>query len=83
MIEPMSADGAYLDPKDAAYIETVSDPDLRNTMLCTVTTYRRPDRLSVGDPAPDVPFLRLADGAPFHLEFPASKPVVLFFGSYT
>jgi hypothetical protein len=73
----------YLDPADAAYIATVEDAEIRKTMLCAVTTFRRPDRLFVGDQAPDVAFLRLHDGARVRLEFPSNKPVVLFFGSYT
>ena len=78
----MSGHG-YLDELDAAYIASVADETLRDTMLCTVTTYRRPDRLQVGDPPPDVEFLRLEDGNPVRLTFPSERPIVLIFGSYT
>lgn len=45
--------------------------------------YLEPDRLSAGDPAPDVSLCTL-DGAPVRLaEFWKSAPVVLIFGSYT
>jgi hypothetical protein len=73
----------YLDPADAAYIATVEDADLRKTMLCTVTTYRRPDRLSVGNSIPDIPFVRLDTGQEIRLPIPPLRPIVLFFGSYT
>jgi hypothetical protein len=80
--DPITPSG-YLDERDAAYIETVEDASLRETMLCTVTTYRRPDRLEAGDLAPDLGFLRLTDGAAFRLSCPSNRPVVLLFGSYT
>jgi hypothetical protein len=73
----------YLDPVDAAYIATVQDEELRETMLCTVTTFRRPDRLSVGDPMPDILFVRLDSGTEMRLPSLPPRPLVLFFGSYT
>jgi len=83
-MKPETAEiGGYLDERDAAYIQTVEDESLRETMLCTVTTYRRPDRLEVGDPTPAVDFLHLADGSAFRLAFPSNRPVALIFGSYT
>jgi hypothetical protein len=80
-IKPVSE--PYIDALDAAYLEEVEDEDLHRTMLCTLQTYRRPDRLSVGDDAPQVRLVRLDTGDDITLPSGSPKPLVLFFGSYT
>jgi hypothetical protein len=73
----------YLDPRDAEYAETLP-PEERDTVLATVTRFRRPDRLRVGDALPQLELLRLDDERPVDLgSLVAGKPVVLVFGSFT
>ena len=75
-------DGVTMDPHDSEYIHAVEDPALREVIRCTVTTYRRADRLSVGDPAPVVELVQLGSRQTIKLTIGA-RPLVLFFGSYT
>jgi hypothetical protein len=56
---------------------------LREAVFCTVSTYRRPDRLSVGDPVPELTLTRLKSDGPVELAAPRDRPLVLIFGSYT
>lgn len=72
-----------LDPRDQAYIEAEPDPELREIMRCAVTTYRQPDALGVGDPVPALALTRLDMSGTINLGDPRSRPLVLFFGSYT
>ena len=82
----MSGDVAaepYLDPRDLAYADTL-EGDERQTVVSTVARFRRPDRLSVSDPLPQLELLRLDDGAPVALgSFAGERPLVLVFGSFT
>ena len=75
---------SYLDPRDAEYAESLS-ADERETVVATVSRFRRPDVLRVGDALPEVELLRLEDGAPLPLGSLATggMPVVLVFGSFT
>jgi hypothetical protein len=87
------------DPRDQAYIDTITDPELREVVTCALTTYRIADVIRVGDALPRLPLHRLAgpqitgdhlDPIPAHrvaavvaLETTANRPLVLLFGSYT
>ena len=73
----------YLDPRDLEYAETLVG-DERETVLATVTRFRRPDRLGVSDPLPELDLLRLDDRARVPLpSLAAGRPLVLVFGSFT
>ena len=73
----------YLDPRDLEYVETLAE-DERDTVVATVTRFRRPDRLGVSDPLPDLGLLRLEDGARVALgSLVTGRPLVLVFGSFT
>ena len=73
----------YLDPRDAEYAETLPAEE-RDTVLGTVTRFRRPDRLRVGDALPELELLRLEDASTVELgSLVAGKPLVLVFGSFT
>ena len=74
----------YLDPRDAEYAESLP-ADERDTVVATVSRFRRPDRLRVGDALPPVELLRLEDGAPIRLGSLTTRqvPLVLVFGSFT
>ena len=75
--------GLYLDPRDAEYAETLPAEE-RDTVLATVTRFRRPDRLRVGDTLPELELLRLDDGRRVRLRsLVAGRPLVLVFGSFT
>jgi hypothetical protein len=73
----------YLDPRDAEYAATLP-ADERDAVLETVTRFRRPDRLRVGDDLPDLELLRLDDATPVELgSLITGRPLVLVFGSFT
>ena len=73
----------YLDPRDLEYVQTLAD-DERRVVVSTVTRFRRPDNLRVGDALPQVELLRLEDGTPVQLESVATdRPLVIVFGSFT
>jgi hypothetical protein len=73
----------YLDPRDAEYAATLPAEE-RGTVLETVTRFRRPDRLRVGDELPDLALLQLEDGTPVELgSLVNGRPLVLVFGSFT
>ncbi len=73
----------YLDPRDDAYAQSLAT-DERETVVATVTRFRRPDRLQVGDPLPALELLRLEDSVPTRLDSLApDRPLVLVFGSFT
>jgi hypothetical protein len=72
-----------LDPRDRAYAERLT-PEEREVVLATVTRYRRPDRLLVGDRLPPLSAASLRDGAPVDLrDLADERPLLLVFGSFT
>ena len=74
---------ALLDPRDRAYAEQL-DGDERELVVSTVARYRRPERLVVGDPLPDLHAARLDDGQPVALrDLSRERPLLLVFGSFT
>ncbi len=77
------SDETWMDERDRQYIEAMPDSAEREAARCAVTTYRRPDRLNLGDPMPSLRLARL-DGSGFaDLAVSNGRPLVLFFGSYT
>jgi hypothetical protein len=75
--------GLYLDPRDAEYAESLP-ADERAAVVATVSRFRRPDRLRVGDALPDLELLRLDDAAAERISSLAGgRPLVLVFGSFT
>lgn len=74
---------SLLDERDRTYIEAMPDPVQREAALCAVTTYRRPDRLKVGDSVPSLTLSDLDNKARVDLAAKRAHPLVLFFGSYT
>jgi hypothetical protein len=75
--------GSYLDPRDLEYAETL-EGDERDVVVATVSRFRRPDRLALGDPIPQVELLLLAGGERVKLaSLLRGRPVVLVFGSFT
>ena len=80
----MNRDAAtYLDPRDREYAESLPAEE-RETIVATVTRFRRPDSLQVGDALPELRLLRLEDGDTVGLaSLVVGKPLVLVFGSFT
>jgi hypothetical protein len=72
-----------LEERDAAYIRSEPDPERRAAVRCAVTTYRRPDRLDVGDRAPALELPRLETAGSETIGPGRERPLALFFGSYT
>jgi hypothetical protein len=75
--------GGYLDPRDEAYAATLDGAE-RDTVVATVTRFRREDKLHVGDAIPTLELLRLESGSSVALEtLVGERPLVLVFGSFT
>ena len=73
----------YLDARDSEYAATLPDEE-RAAVVATVMRFRRPERLRVGDPLPDLELRRLEDGSQLRLGALADgRPLVLVFGSFT
>lgn len=71
---------------DLAYINSITDADQREVVVCSIRSHRRPEKLAVGDPVPplDLTDLGSAETAKMvNLAAVAERPLVLFFGSYT
>lgn len=76
-------EGQLIDKRDIEGLNAQSDPERREAMFCSLTTYRRPDRLFVGDPVPSLELVHLGTSEKTSLRPKRGQPVVLFFGSYT
>ncbi len=72
-----------IESRDLEHIEKEKDETRRRRIISTLTTYRRPDRLAVGDPVPDLTLARLDGAQGVQLAAPRTRPLVLIFGSYT
>jgi hypothetical protein len=56
----------------------------QEAVVCTLLGYRHPDTLAIGDRVPDLSLHPLDIGPPVALgQLHATRPLVLFFGSYT
>jgi hypothetical protein len=73
----------YVDPRDREYAESLSGEE-REPVVATVSRFRRPDTLHVGDPLPELDLLRLdtAESTPLR-SLLDGRPLVLVFGSFT
>ncbi len=74
-----------VDGRDVEYILGAAGTEQGEAIVCTLTTYRLPDRIAVGD-RPDDVVLHALDAAHASRqlgEFADGRPVVLVFGSYT
>ncbi len=70
--------------EDRQEVENEADAERQEVMACAISTYRRPDRLEVGDPAPRLVLSPLKQNGVAPLDaYTGSKPLVLIFGSYT
>ena len=80
----MSQDAAtYLDSRDREYAESLPAEE-RETIVATVTRFRRPDSLRVGDALPELGLRALDDERPVALSsLVDGRPLVLVFGSFT
>jgi len=73
----------YLDPRDREYTESLPAEE-RETIVATVTRFRRPDSLRVGDALPELDLLALDDSQSVALSsLVDGRPLVLVFGSFT
>jgi hypothetical protein len=52
MDEPVDAD--LVEPRDGSSLTEAADAARRETIRCTLVAYRRPDRLEVGGPVPEL-----------------------------
>ena len=68
---------------DIDAVNSQTSGEQREVVYCTISTYRQPDTLSVGDVAPPLHLARLSDGKRISLSPSDGTPFVLFFGSYT
>jgi hypothetical protein len=78
-----AASRPYLDQRDLEYVQTLVG-DERAAVVSTVTRFRRPDHLHIGDALPQLELLRLEDGTHAQLEsLVDGRPLVIIFGSFT
>lgn len=77
------AEQDIIDPRDQKEINAGSNPERREVIRCTITTYRKPDRVNVGDPVPQISVHPVTGGGAFTLSDSRGRPTVLIFGSYT
>jgi aminoglycoside phosphotransferase (APT) family kinase protein len=74
----------FVHKKDLEGIYAQTDPNEREAMLCSITTYRSPNKLNVGDTIPHTTLTSLETKQKVDLRTLAEeRPLVLFFGSYT
>ena len=74
---------SYLDPRDQAHAASLAGPE-RETVVATVSRYRRPDRLRVGDRLPLLELTSLEDRSRVTLDsLVVDRPLTLVFGSFT
>ncbi len=86
MNEP--ADRELVDQRDESSLTEAADGARRETIRCTLVAYRRPDRLEVGDPVPELELTVLTDqdsagSDTVDIAAEYDRPVMLIFGSYT
>ena len=79
-------EGQITIPKDLDLVRSTTDPDRQEVIACSFIKHRRPDKLSVDDPAPALELTYLSSAETTKMVNLASvndQPLVLFFGSYT
>jgi hypothetical protein len=74
----------FVHKKDLEGIYAQTDPVEREAMICSITTYRSPNKLNTGDTIPHIELTSLETKQKIDLRTLAEeRPLVLFFGSYT
>ncbi len=73
----------FIVPRDMDEITAEPDHQRREVKRSAITTYRKEERLNVGDPVPELELERLEETDPVPLSHLESRPAVLIFGSYT
>ena len=71
------------DPRDLEFLREIESPEERAVVEASLDRHRRADRLAPGDPVPDLTLRRLESPERVRLAGPRSRPLALFFGSYT
>lgn len=70
--------------EDQEYLDRLANERMQAAIVDSLARYRRDDRFERGDPLPDLPLTRLADGSEVSLgTLGRGRPLVLLFGSYT
>ena len=70
-------------PRDMDEITTEPDHQRQEVERSTINTYRKEEKLNVGDPVPELELERFEETDPVPLSYLDSRPAVLIFGSYT
>ncbi len=71
---------------DLDLVNSITDAEQREIIVCSIISHRRPDTLAVGDPVPalDLAYLEPTETMKtVNLALISDRPLVLFFGSYT
>ena len=81
-------DHRLVEPRDEESVAAARHVAQREAIVCTLTAYRRPDRLEPGDPVPELGLTVLTDADTpgtdtVRLDAEYDRPVRLIFGSYT
>ena len=74
----------FVNQQDFEGVNSQTDPVVQEAMMCSIITYRAPNKLNAGDIIPHLELTSLANKQPVDLRsLCAQRPLVLFFGSYT
>ena len=73
----------FIIPRDMDEITAEPDHKRREVKRSAITTYRKKEKLNVGDPVPELELERLEKTGTVRLSHLESRPTVLIFGSYT
>ncbi len=75
---------ALSDPADRAYVESLPPGSERDTVIASLSRYRGPETLRVGDPLPTVAVRHADDLRSVVLtDLVRGRPLLLVFGSFT
>ena len=73
----------FIIPRDMDEITAEPDHQRREVKRSAITTYRKEEKLNVGNLVPELELERLEKTGPVPLSHLESRPAVLIFGSYT
>ena len=73
----------FIIPRDMDEITTEPDHQRREVKRSAINTYRKEEKLNVGDPIPELKLERLEKTGFVPLSHLENRPVILIFGSYT
>ena len=75
---------AIIDAADRSYVESLAPGPERDTVIASLTRYRKPEALAPGDPLPAATVRRAGDLEPIELaDLGQGRPLLLVFGSFT